>query len=168
MRPGSPDDVEAINEIYAAGIEAGDSTAELELPTADDFVERIDDDEHPNLVCEVNGRILGWAGVAPYDNRSRYTGIGDFGVYVARWHRRRGVGSLLMETLGLVAEDMGFHKLLAYIPMDTPDALPFFVSSDFKFVGLHGSHAKTNGALRDMVVMERPLGPTPMPAWLTS
>jgi L-amino acid N-acyltransferase YncA len=159
VRGASRDDCEAICDIYNAAIAERGSTFETEPRSADDFGERVDAVRFPLLVADVGGRIIGWAGLSPYSTRPCYAGIGECSVYVAVASRGRGVGSALTEALAMAAEGSGFHKMIGKLFTDNAASLRLVERCGFASVGLHHRHGRLDGAWRDVLVVERLLGP---------
>src|SRR5262249_3655099 len=95
IREATLDDAEAIARIYNQGIEARLAALETTLRSADERRDwlRARGERHPVLVCESDGRVVGWASLNPFNPRPAYDHVGDFSVYVARDARGSGVGS---------------------------------------------------------------------------
>jgi L-amino acid N-acyltransferase YncA len=159
VRPASRGDAEAMCGIYNAAIAERGSTFETEQRSGEDFGGRVDDDRFPLLVGELGGGVVGWAGLTSYSGRPCYAGIGECSVYVAREARGRGVGTALTEALAVVAEGNGFHKLIGKLFTDNVASLRLVERCGFVSVGLHRRHGRLDGAWRDVLVVERLLGP---------
>lgn len=158
VRSAIPADAEAICAIYNAAIEERGSTFETFLRSAADLEPRIDDARFPLLVCEVDGGISGWAGLASYSTRECYAGIGEASVYVAPEARGHGLGKMLVEALASSAEEGGFHKMVGKLFTDNAASIRLCERCGFTSVGLHRRHGKLDGTWRDVLVVERLLG----------
>lgn len=163
VRPASHGDVEAMCGIYNAAIAGRGSTFETEPRSAADFGDRVDDGRFPLLVGDAGGGVVGWAGLASYSSRPCYAGIGECSVYVAVEARGRGVGTALTEALAVAAEGNGFHKLIGKLFTDNAASLRLVERCDFASVGLHRRHGQLDGTWRDVLVVERLLGPAVFP-----
>lgn len=159
VRRASRDDCAAICGIYNAAITERGSTFETESRSADDFGERVDDARFPLLVADPGGGVVGWAGLALYSARPCYAGIGECSVYVDVAARGRGVGSSLTEALAAAAEDSGFHKMIGKLFPDNAACLRLVERCGFAPVGLHRRHGRLDSTWRDVLVVERLLGP---------
>jgi L-amino acid N-acyltransferase YncA len=156
VRPARPEDGGAVAEIYNQGIEERQATFETRLRTPADCEGQIAAGEV--LVAEVGGRVVGWAGIAPYSSRSAYRGVGECSLYVERDARREGVGRRLLEELCSLAEQNSYHKLLGKLFPDNGASMALVHACGFRDVGLHLRHGRLDGEWRDVLVVERLLG----------
>ena len=83
--------------IYAEGIATRNATFETEPPEYESF-DASRHDEH-RFVAVGDGRVVGWAALAPTSSRACYAGVAESSVYVAADARGRGVGRALMEAV---------------------------------------------------------------------
>jgi L-amino acid N-acyltransferase YncA len=149
----------AICDIYNAAIAERGSTFETEPRSAGDFVERADDARFPLLVADAGDGVVGWAGLSSYSTRPCYAGIGECSVYVDAAARGQGIGSALTEALAADAEGSGFHKMIGKLFPDNAACLRLVERCGFASVGLHHRHGRLDGTWRDVLVVERLLGP---------
>lgn len=63
-------DARAIASIYNEGIAEREATFETEPRHAADFHGRTGVERYPLLVAELDGELVGWAGLAPYSERA--------------------------------------------------------------------------------------------------
>jgi L-amino acid N-acyltransferase YncA len=159
VRRAARNDCGAIRDIYNAAIAERGSTFETELRSAGDFGERVNDARFPLLVADAGNGVVGWAGLASYSARPCYAGIGECSVYVDAAARGRGVGSALTEALAVASEDSGFHKMIGKLFPDNAACLRLVERCGFAPVGLHRRHGRLDGTWRDVLVVERLLGP---------
>ncbi len=157
-RPATPADAPAIARIYNEGIASRASTFETRLRTAAD-IEAWFDGVHPIVVVERDGEVVAFADTATYRPRECYAGVAEFGIYVARAHHRTGAGREAMEALIAAAEVAGFWKLLSRVFTDNAASLALLAGLGFREVGVYRRHARLEGAWRDVVIVERLLGP---------
>ena len=66
-------------------------------------------------MVECDGEVTAWASAPPYRTRPAYAGVGEFSVYVARAHRRRGHGRAALAALLGECEARGMWKLVSRI-----------------------------------------------------
>jgi len=159
IESASPGDAEAICAIYNVAIAERGSTFETELRSPADFRERIRDRRFPLLVAKLEDDVVGWAGLASYSSRPCYAGIGECSVYVDAETRGRGIGTTLADALASAAEENGFHKLIGKLFTDNLASVHLVKRCGFTSVGLHRRHGQLDGAWRDVLVVERLLGP---------
>ena len=154
-RPAEPRDAAAIARIYNEGIE-GHVTFETEPRGAADVEPWL---ARPIGVVEDGGEVVAWARAAAYrPERPAYDGVGEFGVYVARSHRRRGAGRVAMEALAAECERRGFWKLLSRIFTENQASLALCRALGFREVGVYRRHARLHGEWRDCVIVELLIG----------
>jgi GrpB-like predicted nucleotidyltransferase (UPF0157 family)/GNAT superfamily N-acetyltransferase len=155
LRAATVADAEAVCRIYNVALEERRSTFETVPRASADFEERIEDGRFPFLVADANGRVVGWAGLAPYSARPCYAGIAECSVYVSPRARGRGVGTTLTEALAVSAPGRGFHKLIGKLFTDNAASVRLVERCGFSSVGLHRFHGQLDGEWRDVLVVER-------------
>ena len=158
-RAATKADAGAISRIYNQGIEERVSTFETRLRTPQD-VEAWFDGTHPVVVVEDDeGQIIAFASTSTYRPRDCYAGIAEFSVYTAREARGRGAGRMAMVALIDAAEHAGFWKLVSRIFPENRASLALMRSLGFREVGIYEKHARLDGMWRDVVIVEKLLGP---------
>jgi L-amino acid N-acyltransferase YncA len=157
IRPAEPADAPAIAEIYNQGIAERRATFETAPRSAAEMAARIADaDRHLTLVaCDAEGRILGWAGVAPHSARQCYVGIGEASVYLQPQARGQGLGRALLEALVGASRLRGYWKLVSRIFPDNRASRALCASCGFREVGTYQKHAQLDGRWEDVVIVER-------------
>jgi L-amino acid N-acyltransferase YncA len=158
VRPAAPPDAAAIAAIYNQGIEDRTATFETAVHSGDDFAERLSPGGAPMLVAEVEGTVVGWAGIVPYSDRSFYAGVGEAMLYVERSARRGGVGTRLLDQLAVEAERHGYYKLIGKLFAANVESIALVRRCGFREVGVHLRHGRLDGEWRDVLVVERLLG----------
>lgn len=158
VRAAQASDASVIASIYNEGIAEREATFETEPRRAADFHERIASERYPLLVAELDGHLVGWAGLAPYSERAAYAGIAECSIYVARSARGRGVGTELCRQLVEESERRGFYKLLGKVFPENLACVRMVGRCGFREVGLHRSHGRLDGKWRDVLILERLLG----------
>lgn len=159
FRAATSDDADAIARIYNEGIEDRLATFETRLRSTDEIAERIRSTDHPLVVAVDDGRVVAWAGTATYRDRECYAGVAEFSFYVAREARGRGIGTAILRELVRVAEQRGFWKLVSRIFPDNAASLRACKAAGFHVVGTYRSHAQLDSEWRDVVIVERLMGP---------
>jgi L-amino acid N-acyltransferase YncA len=145
------DDAEAVASIYNEGIEDRVATFETEPRSTDDRRQVIRDSagRYAFVVAEEDGQVVGWASTSSYRSRPCYRGVGEFSVYVARSHRKRGVGRVVLQALNDEAERMGFWKLLSRVFPENTASRGLCRSMGFREVGVYEKHGKLDGVWKD-------------------
>jgi L-amino acid N-acyltransferase YncA len=154
------DDAPAIARIYNQGIEERGATFQTRPHRPEDFHDRIADPKRPFLVAEDDRAVVGWASVVSYsDSAAYYAGVGEAMLYVDRSVRRRGVGARLLDELATAAERLGFYKLVGKIFTSNEPSIRLISGAGWRIVGVHLRHGSLEGVWKDVVVVERLLGP---------
>ncbi len=154
VRRATPEDAEAICIIYNEGIEDRVGTFETRLRTPADIVIWFDG-QHPIVVVEENGVVVGFAATFTYRPRDCYAAIAEFSVYVERSMRGKGVGKLAMQGLIRAAEESGLWKLLSRIFVENTASRGLMQTLGFREVGIYEKHGQLDGVWRDCVIVER-------------
>jgi L-amino acid N-acyltransferase YncA len=162
VRPATPDDIEAIQAIYAHHVLKGLASFEEEPPSAAELrrrYEAVAAQRLPYLVAEFGGIVAGYAYCSLYRSRSAYRYSLEDSVYVRPDAQGRGIGKTLLGELIRRAEALGYRQMIAVIGD----------SANVASIGLHESEGFVRaGTLRsvgfkfgrwvDSVIMQRPLG----------
>jgi L-amino acid N-acyltransferase YncA len=158
-------DAAAIARIYTQGIEDRVATFETEPRTAEQIeaVLRARGDAFPTVVAERDGRVIAWAGAAPYSDRPCYAGIGSCSVYVEREHRGSGTGRLVLGELIRVYEGLGFWKLTSRIFPENVASRAMCRACGFREVGVYRRYGRLDGEWRDCMIVEQLPGPALAP-----
>lgn len=159
IRTAEPKDAEAFASIYNEGIASREATFETEPRSGANFHGLLDPGGTPALVAESEGRVLGCAWTTPYSPRACYAGVLECSVYVDARMRRRGIGASLCEALAAAAERRGYYKLLGKLFPGNEASRRLTERCGFREVGLHLRHGRLEGEWRDVLLVERLLGP---------
>jgi len=127
IRLAEKHDVPGILEIYSPFILETSVTFEEIVPDEDSFWERIQGilAELPYLVCEIDGRIAGYAYASAYRSRASYRWSKEVSVYVHPDFRRRKVADALYTSLNDIVRYQGIADLLAIITMPNEPSVTF-------------------------------------------
>jgi L-amino acid N-acyltransferase YncA len=120
-------DVPGILEIYAPFILETAVTFEETVPSETSFWERIQGimAELPYLVCEIDGRIAGYAYASGYRSRASYRWSKEVSVYVHPDFQRRKVAEALYTSMNEMVRYQGIADLLAIITMPNEPSVSF-------------------------------------------
>ena len=117
IREATPEDAERLLEIYAYYVTDTAITFEYEVPSVEDFRSRIDATlkQHPYLVLEQDGRILGYAYAGAFVGRAAYSHSCEMTIYLDHMIRGQGFGRILYEALEAKLKQAGILNLYACI-----------------------------------------------------
>ncbi|MEM9034147.1 MAG: N-acetyltransferase family protein [Actinomycetota bacterium] len=165
-RLARPDDAAATAEIYNAEVlettvtfdlvprSVGDQRAWLQQRSgAHAVIVAVDDDD----------TIAGFASLSPYRDRPAYNTTVENSVYVSRDHRGRGVGRRLLTDLLVIAEDRGFHSVMARIVGGHDRSIALHAAVGFEMVGTEREVGRKFGRWLDIVLMQRLFGESASP-----
>jgi len=162
VRPATPEDLPAIQSIYAHHVLHGLASFEETPPSVDELRRRYDDVRArglPYLAADFGGTLVGYGYCAPYRSRSAYRYSLEDSVYVRSGSEGRGVGGALLGALIQGCEALGYRQLIAVIG-DSANAASINLHAAFGFVrvGTLRSAGFKFGRWVDSVLMQRPLG----------
>lgn len=155
VRPATEADLPAIAAIYNQGIRGRGATFETRERSPEELRGWLGRPEHPVLVAERGGRVLGWIAASGYRPRECYAGVAEFSVYVAEEARGQGVGDALMAAFLPACERAGLWKVLSRIFPGNAASRALCRRHGFREVGVYHKHGKLEGAWRDVVIVER-------------
>ena len=97
IREVRPEDAERLAEIYSYYVLNTAVSFEYQAPSAAEFAERIRKtlEKYPYLVCEKQGRVIGYAYAGAYSVREAYAWTASSSIYIDREVRRQGAGAML-------------------------------------------------------------------------
>lgn len=141
IRMATSDDAPQMLEIYGPVVRNTPISFEVELPTEQEFRQRIADTlQHlPWLVCGFEGCIAGYAYATPFRSRSGYRWSVEVSVYVAEPFRRRGVASALYTALLEGLRILGYFNAYAGISLPNAASVRTHESMGFRPVGVFPS-----------------------------
>lgn len=163
-------DAKELLEIYAPYVKETAITFEYEVPSLEEFTDRITNisSKFPYIkAVDEEGAILGYAYASTFKGRAAYDWSVEMTVYVARDRRQKGVGTALYDVLEESLKNMGIlnaNACIAYLGQGrtdenlTDDSFYFHDKRGYKLVGtFHDSGFKFN-KWYDMIWMEKMLG----------
>ena len=159
IRLATEGDAEQIAAIYAPNVTDTIISFELEPPTADEMRRRIEItlQRYPWLVCERQGRLLGYAYAGAHRSRAAYQWSVDVSVYVHEEARRTGVGRALYASLFAALEHQGFYNAYAGATLPNPASVGLHEGVGFRRVGVYRGVGYKLGGWHDVVWWHRPL-----------
>jgi L-amino acid N-acyltransferase YncA len=142
--------------IYAEGIATRLATFETGVPSWEDW-DRAHLPGH-RLLARDEGRVVGWAALAPVSSRCVYAGVAEVSVYVAADARGRGVGTALLAALVESSEAGGIWTLEAGILPENEASVRMHERCGFRVVGRRERLGRMRGEWRDVLLLERRSG----------
>lgn len=134
IRLATPSDAPGILAIYAPYIENTSFTFETEIPTTEQFSERIKNYllSWPWLVTEKDGQITGYAYATRYRERTAYQWCTESSVYIHDDFQKAGVGRALYGALVEILKKQGFNNVYAVINLPNEKSVAFHERCGFE------------------------------------
>ena len=159
IRLAQPADAPAIADIYNQGIRDRAATLETEERSSEERAAWLAarDERHPVYVAELDGAVVAWGSLNPFNPRPAYQWVADFSVYVEGAKRGHGLGGAMLDHLIAEANRLGFHKLvLAAFPFNEA-GMRLYQSRGFRTVGIYHEQGRLDDRWVDTIIMEKML-----------
>ena len=167
IRHAVPEDAARLLEIYAPYVEETAITFEYDVPTTEEFRERIEHirARYPYLVIERGGVIQGYAYAGVFKDRAAYDRSCEMTIYLARDAVGGGLGRKLYEALEEVLRAKGMLNLYACIGVPEQDdeyldhnSEQFHEHMGYRKVGTFHQCGYKFGRWYNMIWMEKMIG----------
>lgn len=164
IRKATVEDAEAILCIYAPYIEKTAITYEYDVPSVEEFRERIATTlcKFPYIVAEEEGEIVGYAYASTFKGRRAYDCSVETSIYVRLGEHERGIGRQLYTVLEAELKALNITNMyacIAYAEVEdeylTNDSVAFHERMGFKLCGTFNRCAVKFGRTYSMVWMEK-------------
>ena len=166
LRFAKPDDAEKLLEIYAPFVASSDRTLsdvsfEYEVPSVAEFTERIKNisADYPYIVCEHEGRLLGYVYAHPYIQRAAYQWGAEVTIYLAPEGQGRGLGKGMYAALEALLR-LHCHSY-ACITASNEHSVKMHEACGYKIIGTFNNTGFKHGHWLDMVLMEKVIAEHP-------
>lgn len=167
IRTASSDDAKALLEIYTPYVEKTAITFEYDIPTLQEFENRINRTlkNYPYLVAEQNGELLGYAYTGPFVGRAAYGWSAEVSIYLKETKRKMGIGRRLYDALEQISKAQNILNLNACIGYTetedehlTNNSMEFHAHMGYTLVGRFHNSGYKFGRWYDMIWMEKLIG----------
>jgi len=165
LRDATPDDVPAIQAIYAHHVQHGRASFEEVAPSIDDMRLRFGEvlkKGLPYIVAERDGEILGYAYASSYRARSAYRFAIEDSIYIDHRHTGEGLGRTLLTELIARCETGPWRQMVAVVALTSSGegagSVAVHERLGFRTVGRLESVGLKHGQWIDTLLMQRPLG----------
>ena len=164
IRSATPDDASAILGIYAYYVEKTAISFEYDVPSEDEFRERITNTlkRYPYFVLEDDGVIRGYAYAGVFKDRAAYDRSCEVTIYVDRDYKGKGYGRVLYESLEKALRKTEITNLYACIgdPIEedeylTRDSEHFHQHMGYTMIGEFHKCGYKFGRRYNMIWMEK-------------
>jgi phosphinothricin acetyltransferase len=167
IRKVTVDDAKELLDIYAPYVEKTAITFEYDVPSVNEFEERIKKigSKYPYIAAVEEGKIVGYAYASAFKERAAYQWSVETSIYVDMQKRQNGVGRLLYEALEQRLREQGIlnsNACISYTEVKdehlTNDSVHFHEKLGYELVAHFHKCGKKFGKWYDMVWMEKMLG----------
>lgn len=169
LRLATPADAAELLKIYAPFVASedrnlSDVSFEYEVPGVEEFAGRIRDISaaYPYLVCEQEGRLLGYAYAHPYIQRAAYQWGAEVTIYLAPEGQGRGLGRVLYTALEKLLRKQGVVVLYACVTASNEHSVKMHEALGYKIIGRFDNTGFKHGHWLDMVWLEKRIAELPV------
>ncbi len=139
IRQAETRDIPALTDIYNYEVTHGVATLDIHPRTYEDRAQWFNahnKDNHPLIVAEDNGEVIGYASLSPYREKEAYSSTVELSVYVDALHRGKGVASaLLMQILDFAKNDPSTHLVVSVITAGNEASVHLHEKFGFSYAG---------------------------------
>ena len=152
IRVANKDDAPRIAAIYAPAVLEKSTSFEIVAPTADEMLSRMNKvlPNFPWLVCEYDGKVIGYSYASAHHERAAYRWSADVAVYVSSEAHRRGVGTALYTALFEILCFQGYRNVYAGITLPNAASEGMHSRAGFVPVGVYHHVGYKFGAWHDV------------------
>ncbi|HEX2605878.1 MAG TPA: arsinothricin resistance N-acetyltransferase ArsN1 family B [Flavisolibacter sp.] len=152
IRPATVNDAEGILAIYAPYILDSYITFENEVPSPDEFRQRIRAtiEKRPWLVAVVNGTIAGYVYAAAHRDRVAYQWSVESSVYIHDDFKGKGLARILYNLLFDVLKYQGFRNVYAGITLPNEASVQLHEKCGFTFFASYENVGFKTGAWKEV------------------
>ena len=152
IRLATEGDAAAIADAYRPVVESTAISFETAPADATEMRRRIDETlpAFPWLVCEIDGRAVGYAYGSRHRARAAYLWSVDVSVYIAASHRGRGIGRGLYTSLFSILAAQGFFNAYAGVTLPNAASVGLHEAMGFTPIGVYRNVGYKLGAWHDV------------------
>ena len=157
IRLAATGDAEAIRAIYNAEVIGSTATFDLVPRTAAEQLAWMAEHSgpYPAIVAVGDGgAVVGFGSLSAYRERPSYVTTVENSVYVDAARRGSGVGSSLLRALIALAEQHGFHSMIARIGGDNQASIHLHLACGFEMVGVEREIGRKFSRWLDVSVLQ--------------
>jgi phosphinothricin acetyltransferase len=167
IRVASPDDARALLNIYAPYIKNTAITFEYDIPTEDEFSERIRNTltKYPYILAECGEKIIGYAYAGTFIGRAACDRSVEVSIYIDQGFRGKGIGKMLytiLENILRTQNIVNVNACVAYTDVEdeylNKNSVNFHTHMGYRLVGRFDKCGYKFGRWYDLVWMEKIIG----------
>lgn len=161
IRLATTADGPALAEIYRPAVADCATSFELDPPDGDEMARRAAKcmERSPWLVCERDGRVIGYAYGGVHRERAAYQWTSEVSAYVLRDFHKQGIGRALYTSLFAALVVQGYRNAVAGITLPNDASVGLHTAVGFTQLGVYRRIGYKMGAWHDVGWFERELAP---------
>jgi len=161
IRVATNDDAARMLEIYTPFILNSGITQETEVPSVEDFQQRVISnlEERPWLVCEINNEIAGYAYAGKHRDRKGYQWCTEPSVYISEKHFGVGIAHALYTALFDILKLQGYVNAYAVITLPNDRSIAFHKKFGFEYLTTYKGIGYKLGLWHDVGWMQYEITP---------
>lgn len=171
IRFAKPEDAENILNIYQKYITDTVITFEMQVPSVLEFQNRMSKimEQFPYLVCEMDGKVVGYAYASKHRERAAYQWSADLSIYIEETYHRQHIATMLYDKLIDLLKMQGYCTVHVGVTSPNPNSEAFHEAYGFETVGVFRNVGYKLGQWRDVKWYSLPVSEYPeCPAQPTS
>lgn len=158
IRPAVAEDAAAIAGIYNQAVTNSTATFDTAPESVEEralWLAAHTAPQHPVLVAELDGTVVGWASLSRYSDRCAYEATVEVSTYIDEAARRRGVGTALTAAVLEAGRAGGVHAVLSRICTENEASLRMARALGFFEVGVMREVGVKFGRTLDVMLLEK-------------
>jgi L-amino acid N-acyltransferase YncA len=158
IRPARREDAGAIAAIYNQAVASSTATFDTQPETAGDREKWLAEHtapQHPVLIAERDGRVVGWGSLSRYSTRCAYEATVEASAYIDENETGRGLGTALSEAVLEAGRAGGVHAVVSRICTENTASLAMARKLGFFEVGIMREVGVKFGRSLDVMWMEK-------------
>ncbi len=157
IRMARLEDATVIQAIYEPYVLNTPITFEYEPVTQEEFKKRMENvlKDFPWLVCEMDGKIVGYAYCSRFKERAAFDWDCECSVYIDLDYHRRGIASALYQKLFELIEKQGYYTIYSLITKSHSSSIELHKKFGFEELCVYPKTGYKLGEWWDLLVMEK-------------
>lgn len=157
IRDVTLEDAHKLVEIYAPYVLNTDVTFEYDVPSVEEFKQRIINitKKYPYYVIENNDVIVGYAYASDYRSRKAYQYVCELSIYIDQNYHGKQVGTMLYNQLLETLKSLNYQKVYACITYPNDKSIAFHNKFGFEQIAYFKECGYKQNQWLDMIFMEK-------------
>lgn len=156
IRPATEADQKIIMDIYNESVLNNTATFDTEPRSYEKQLDWFHNHKknHPVLVGEKDGKVVGWASLSPWSDRCAYDTTVEVSVYVHKDYRKQGIGSQLLKQITILGKELGNHTVISRITQGNEQSIHIHEKFGYTHVGVMKEVGFKFGKFLDVHMMQ--------------